>query len=113
MNRFLYHMARRSEWEQAESEGLYRGSADDRRDGFMHFSTDEQVAESAAKHRTGQTDLLLIVVAEEGTGPWKWEVSRGGALFPHLYGPLPVMAAVGIHELPLGPDGLHVFPPFV
>jgi uncharacterized protein (DUF952 family) len=113
MSRFLYHMARRSEWEQAEADGLYHGSADDRRDGFMHFSTDEQVAESAAKHRAGQADLLLIVVAEEGAGPWKWEVSRGGAEFPHLYGPLPVAAVVGVHELPLGPDGLHIFPPFV
>lgn len=113
MSRFLYHMARRSEWEQAEADGVYRGSADDRRDGFMHFSTGEQVTESAAKHRAGQPDLLLIVVAEESTGPWKWEESRGGALFPHLYGPLPVTAAVGVHELPLGPDGLHVFPPFV
>jgi uncharacterized protein (DUF952 family) len=113
VSRLLYHMARRTEWEQAEAEGLYCGSADDRRDGFMHFSTDEQVAESAAKHRAGQADLLLIVVAEEGTGPWKWEASRGGALFPHLYCPLPVIAAVGVHELPLGPDGLHIFPPFV
>ncbi len=113
MSRLLYHMAKRSEWEQAEAESLYHGSADDRRDGFLHFSTDEQVAESAAKHRAGQADLFLIVVAEEGTSPWKWEASRGGALFPHLYGPLPVTAAVGVHELPLGPDGLHIFPPFV
>jgi uncharacterized protein (DUF952 family) len=106
-------MALRSEWQQGEAEGVYHGSADDRRDGFMHFSTAEQVAESAAKHRAGQKDLLLIVVAEEGVGPWKWEVSRGGSSFPHLYGPLPVSAAVGVHELPLGADGVHVFPPFV
>ncbi len=113
MTRFVDHMALRSEWEQGEVEGLYRGSADDRRDGFMHFSTAEQVAESAARHRAGQQNLLLIVVAEAGSGPWKWEVARNGALFPHLYGPLPVTAAVGIHELPLGPDGLHVFPPLL
>jgi uncharacterized protein (DUF952 family) len=106
-------MALRSEWEQGEAEGVYRGSADDRRDGFMHFSTAAQVIESAAKHRAGHKDLLLIVVAEEGVGPWKWEVSRGGASFPHLYGYLPVSAAVGVHELPLGSDGLHVFPPLV
>ena len=113
MSRFLYHMALRSEWEQGEAEGIYRGSADDRRDGFLHFSTGEQVAESATRHRAGQDNLLLIVVAEEGAGPWRWEVSRSGALFPHLYADLPVAAAVGIHDLPLGPDGLHIFPPLV
>ena len=113
MTRFLYHMAKRSEWEQAEAEGIYRGSADDRRDGFMHFSTAEQVAESASRHRAGQSDLLLIVVAEDGAGPWKWEVARSGDRFPHLYAALPVSAAVGIHDLPLGDDGRHVFPPLV
>ena len=113
MTNFLYHMAHRADWERAETEGLYHGSPDDRRDGFMHFSTADQVAESARRHRAGQTDLLLIVVPEDGTGPWKWEEARGGALFPHLYGPLPVKAAVGVHELPLGEDGLHVFPPLL
>jgi uncharacterized protein (DUF952 family) len=106
-------MARRAEWEQAEAEGIYRGSADDRRDGFMHFSTAEQVAESASRHRAGQSDLLLIVVAEDGAGPWRWEAARSGDLFPHLYADLPVKAAVGIHDLPLGDDGRHVFPPLV
>ncbi len=113
MSRFLYHMARRQDWERAEAEGAYRGSADDRRDGFMHFSTAAQVEESAARHRAGQADLLLIVVPEDGTGPWKWEPARGGDLFPHLYGELPVTAAVGVHELPLGEDGRHVFPPLI
>ncbi len=111
MSRFLYHMALRSEWEQGEAEGLYRGSADDRRDGFLHFSTAEQVAESAACHRAGQENLLLIVGAEAGAGPWKWEVARNGSLFPQLYGPLPVTAEVGVHGLPLGPAGLHFLPP--
>lgn len=113
MSQYLYHMARRSDWEQAEISGFYSGSADDRRDGFMHFSTAAQVAESARRHRAGQTDLLLIVVAEEGAGPWRWEPARGGDLFPHLYAELPVKAAVGVHELPLGEDGLHVFPPLL
>jgi uncharacterized protein (DUF952 family) len=113
MSRFLYHMARRSDWEQAEIGGFYSGSADDRRDGFMHFSTAAQVAESARRHRAGQADLLLIVVAEDGAGPWRWEAARGGDLFPHLYADLPVKAAVGVHDLPLGDDGLHVFPPLL
>jgi uncharacterized protein (DUF952 family) len=113
MSRFLYHMARRSDWAQAEATGFYTGSADDKRDGFMHFSTATQVAESARRHRAGQGDLLLIAVAEESTGPWRWEAARSGDLFPHLYGDLPVTAAVGIHDLPLGEDGLHIFPPLL
>jgi uncharacterized protein (DUF952 family) len=113
MSEFLYHMARRADWEQAETDGFYRGSPDDHRDGFMHFSTAGQVAESARRHRAGQADLLLIVVAEAAVGPWKWEEARDGALFPHLYAHLPVKAAVGVHDLPLGEDGLHVFPPLL
>lgn len=113
MSRFLYHMARRSDWERAETDGFYRGSADDKRDGFMHFSTAAQVAESARRHRAGQGDLVLIVVAEDGVGPWRWEAARSGDLFPHLYADLPVTVAVGVHELPLGEDGLHVFPPLL
>jgi uncharacterized protein (DUF952 family) len=110
MSRLLYHMAHRPEWEAAQAEGVYRGSPDDRRDGFMHFSTAEQVAESARRHRAGQTDLLLIAVTEDSVGPWRWETARSGALFPHLYAALPIGAAAAIHELPLGADGLHVFP---
>jgi len=113
VSQFLYHMAHRADWEQAEAEGLYHGSPHDKRDGFMHFSTATQVAESARLHRAGQPDLLLIVVAEAGTGPWKWEPARNGALFPHLYGDLRVKDAVGVHELPLGEDGLHIFPPLL
>lgn len=113
MSGFLYHMASRSDWAQAEIDGLYRGSPDDLRDGFIHFSTAEQVAESAARHRAGQTDIVLIVVAEAAVQPWRWEPARSGALFPHLYGNLPVKSVVGIHELPVGPDGLHVFPPLI
>jgi uncharacterized protein (DUF952 family) len=111
MTRFLYHMARRADWEKAEAGEPYLGSADDLRDGFIHFSTAAQVAESAARHRAGQDDLLLIVVAETASASWRWEQARSGDLFPHLYGPLPMDAVVGVHELPLGPDGLHAFPP--
>jgi uncharacterized protein (DUF952 family) len=113
MSRFLYHMARRSDWERAETLGHYGGSADDKRDGFMHFSTAEQVVESAKRHRAGHSDLVLIVVAEDAAGPWRWEAARGGDLFPHLYADLPVAAAVGVHDLPLGDDGMHIFPPLI
>jgi uncharacterized protein (DUF952 family) len=104
-------MAHRAEWEAAQSDGLYHGSPDDRRDGFIHFSTAAQVADSARRHRAGQADLLLIGVEESAVVPWKWEAARSGALFPHLYGPLPVVAVASVRELPLGGDGLHIFPP--
>ena len=113
MSRFLYHLARGAEWREAQATGVYNGSADDRRDGFIHFSTSEQVIESASRHRAGETDVLLVVVPEAALESWKWEPARSGALFPHLYGPLPLKAVVGIHELPLGPDGKHVFPPLI
>ena len=84
----------------------------DRRDGFIHFSTGTQVAETAAKHFAGQSDLLLVSVdATRLDNRLKWEPSRGGALFPHLYGDLDVAAVTRVEPLPLGPDGRHVFPP--
>jgi uncharacterized protein (DUF952 family) len=108
----IYHICRREEWEAAERAGRYLGSSQDKADGFIHFSDAAQVKASAAKHRAGQTGLLLLAVAAERLGPaLKWEPSRGGALFPHLYGPLPIEAVVSVHELPLGADGAHVFPP--
>lgn len=113
MSRFLYHLARRAEWAEAEKIGLYHGSADDRRDGFMHFSTAEQVVESARRHRAGEADILLVAVPEAAAGPWRWEPSRSGALFPHLYAALPLKAVVAVHELPLDPEGRHVFPPLI
>lgn len=107
----IYHMCKRSEWEAARSSGTYRGSSQDAADGFIHFSTAEQVVDSAAKHRTGQRDLMLIEVEAGVLGDaLRWEASRGGQLFPHLYGALPVDAARRVAPLPLGPDGRHVFP---
>jgi uncharacterized protein (DUF952 family) len=107
----IYHICRREEWEAAARAGRYFGSSQDKADGFIHFSDASQVKASAAKHRAGQTGLVLLAVAAEKLGPaLKWEPSRGGALFPHLYGPLPAKAVVAVHDLPLGPDGAHVFP---
>lgn len=112
--RIIYHMCRAEEWEQASSTGAYPGSSQDAEDGFIHFSTAAQVVESAAKHRTGQTGLVLLTVDGEALGEnlW-WEPSRGGQLFPHLYAALPVSAVLRADPLPLGPDGQHVFPPHV
>lgn len=108
----IYHVCRREDWRQAERAGHYEGSADDRRDGFIHFSTGAQLAESVAKHRAGQDGLVLIAVEAAALGAaLKWEPSRGGALFPHLYGALPVAAVQKVADLPLGADGRHVFPP--
>ena len=98
-------------WEQAERLGRFRGSRDDARDGFIHFSTAAQAAETAAKHFAGQDDLLLVSVDVDRLGPsLKWEPSRGGALFPHLYGDLDLSAVMKVEPLPLGPDGRHLFP---
>jgi uncharacterized protein (DUF952 family) len=110
----IYRMCRRAEWERAASNGVYAGSSQDTADGFLHFSTAGQVVESAARHRAGQDKLVLLAVDAAHLGDaLKWEKSRGGALFPHLYGPLPLDAVGAVHDLPLGPDGTHVFPAHV
>jgi uncharacterized protein (DUF952 family) len=108
----IYHICRQDEWDAAQRRGRYDGSSQDAADGFIHFSTGSQVAASAAKHRAGQSGLVLIVVDPAPLGDaLRWEPSRGGALFPHLYGPLPLDAVVRTHDLPLGADGRHAFPP--
>lgn len=107
----IYHLAAAADWQVAQADGRYRGSPDDLRDGFMHFSTGAQVAESAARHRAGRADQILICVAADALGPdLRWEISRGGQLFPHLYAPLDVAKVLSAVPLPLGADGRHVFP---
>ncbi len=110
-SRTIYHMCRREEWQAAESAGCYAGSSQDAADGFIHFSTAEQVVESAARHRAGQDGLVLLRIDAARLGEaLKWERSRGGDQFPHLYGNLPAEAVVRVDDLTLGPDGRHVFP---
>jgi uncharacterized protein (DUF952 family) len=107
----IYHLCRRPDWQAAERAGVYRGSSEDATDGFIHFSTAAQVAASAAKHRAGERDLVLIAVAPAALGPaLKWERARGGALFPHLYGPLSLDRVAWTKPLPLGEAGRHLFP---
>jgi uncharacterized protein (DUF952 family) len=101
-----------TEWRAAERAGIFTGSAADERDGFIHLSTAVQLPETAAKHFAGQDDLLLVAFDDTGFGPaLRWENSRGGAQFPHLYGALDPRAAQWAQPLPLGADGAHVFPP--
>ena len=95
----------------AERAGVFRGSEVDRRDGFIHFSNAAQVVETAEKHFAGQSGLLLLRIDSAKLGDrLKWEPSRGGALFPHLYGDLDLTAVMLVEPLPLGPDGRHIFP---
>ena len=107
----IYHMCRADEWAAAVAAGSYPGSSQDQADGFMHFSTAAQIVESARRHRAGQDGLLLIAVDAARLGDrLKWETSRGGDLFPHLYGLLAPAESASVRPLPLGPDGTHVFP---
>ena len=107
----IYKICSAAEWREAENAGAYSGSAVDRRDGFIHFSTAEQVRETAARHFAGQPDLVLVSVDPAKLGPrLKWEPSRGGALFPHLYADLPLSAVLRVEPLALDASGHHVFP---
>ena len=86
----------------------------DHADGYIHFSTVDQVRETAAKHFAGQNDLLLVAVDPSPLGAaLRYEPSRGGALFPHLYAPLPLTAVRWVKPLPRGADGAHVFPDLI
>jgi uncharacterized protein (DUF952 family) len=132
----IYKLMGREEWEAAQAIGVYRGSAHDQRDGFIHFSTAAQLGETARKHFSGVADLVLLAVGTEGlTSPHtqhlqmsegmdphpvsrssnlqsalKWETSRGGDRFPHLYGELSLGAVISATPLPLGVDGVPVLP---
>lgn len=117
MEKLIYTLVRATDWQAAEEAGAYHGSADDRRDGFLHFSTAAQLRASAAKHRAGITDLLMLEVAADALDEaLKWETASSGSrpgLFPHLYGALPLGAVTQVVPLPLGDDGLHQFPPSI
>jgi len=110
----IYKICTRGLWEEAEKLGIFRGAPLDTADGFIHFSTKEQVADTANKHFAGLANLVLVAVEAESLGPaLKWEISRKGKLFPHLYGVLPVNQTRWVRELPLGFGGTHDFPPEV
>src|SRR5262249_35315799 len=102
----IYKICDAATWRAAEQAGEFAGAPIDLADGSIHFSTADQVAETAAKHFAGQRDLVLVAVDTDALGlALKWEPSRGGALFPPLYGTLPLTAVRWVTPLPLGPDG--------
>ncbi len=107
----IYKICPEALWREAEAAGVFRGAAVDLTDGFIHFSTAEQLRETAAKHFAGQRDLLLVAFDDARLGEGlRYEPSRGGALFPHLYGPLDPKAARWIAPLESDYDGLHLIP---
>jgi len=106
----VYKICRIEEWLDAATAGVYRGSPDDRRDGFIHLSADNQLRETAKRHFAGATDLMVAAFDAGTLGPaLAWEPSRNGDLFPHLYGALPIEAALWTAPLPWR-DGAHHFP---
>jgi uncharacterized protein (DUF952 family) len=107
----VYKVCPRSAWTEALAAGRYTGSADDLRDGYIHFSSKAQLAGTLAKYFRGQPNLVLVAIATDPLGgALRWEPSRGGDLFPHLYTALPVSAALTVHHLALGPDGIPQLP---
>ena len=106
----IYKIFRRSEWDELKAQGETLGAPIDLADGFIHFSTAAQVMETAARHFAGESDLVLVAVDSDNLSTaLKWDVSRGGALFPHLYRALTLDDVAWDTSLPLGASG-HIFP---
>jgi uncharacterized protein (DUF952 family) len=96
----VYKILTRAEWKRAEQHGAFEGSDLDRKDGFIHLSDEAQAGETLRLHFAGQADLVKVGFEAEALGPaLRWEPSRGGALFPHLYAPLPAAAAVSVEDV--------------
>jgi len=107
----IYKICSASAWREAERQGVFRGTADDARDGFIHFSAARQVAQTAKKHFFGQHALFLIEVDADALGDnLRWERSRNGELFPHLYGELDLGAVRAVLHMHARSDGHHDFP---
>ena len=114
MDKTIYKIVPSELWQEARKAGLFKGAAIDLKDGYIHFSTAAQAIETARLHFAGVADLLLVAIDATVFGEaLKWEASRGGDLFPHLYADLPLDAVLWEKPLPLGADGLHVFPPMI
>ncbi len=111
MTNWIHHICPAAQWQAASAAGEYGGGAQDAADGFIHFSSSAQLAGSAERYWHGKDDLVLITVDSERLGPaLRWETSRGGALFPHLYGQLAVADVARVVTLEMTADGGHVLP---
>ena len=97
----IYKICSEQGWQAAKTAGTLTLMGDDKRDGFIHFSARDQVRGTLEKHFAGRADLVILTVdvARLPEGALKWEVSRGDALFPHLYGDLPVAAVISAEPL--------------
>ena len=110
MSAVAYKLVDRAEWTAALAAGAYAGSAVDLADGYIHMSTAAQLAETARRHYAGKSDLVLVEVALAPLGEaLKWEASRGGDLFPHLFAPLPATADAPQRRLSVDADGVMRF----
>lgn len=106
----VFKLADRAEWARARASGVFEGSAVDRADGYIHLSTAAQLAGTAQRHYAGRDGLVLVEVSPAGLGEaLRWEPSRGGDLFPHLYGPLPLSATLSERPLSVRDDGAVIF----
>jgi uncharacterized protein (DUF952 family) len=108
---FAYKILTKDQYDQLKTDGTFKGAPVDLQDGYIHMSTREQAAETAAKHFAGQDNLVMLMIDLAPFGEAvKWEESRGGALFPHLYADLPLSAVAGKVVLRLDEQGRHLFP---
>ncbi len=109
MSNLIYKIVDEATWRKAESQGEFAGASIDLTDGYIHFSTDQQVQETADKHFVGQTGLLLVAVDTDVLeGDLRWEPSRGGDLFPHLYGKLNTQQVASVSAIQLDKNGKHI-----
>ena len=112
MTERVYKIVRKTEWDKAQETGIFAGSEDDKRDGFIHLSSPSQVRATFARYFSGEDAALLVALETARFGPaLKWELSRGGEKFPHLYGELPLTAIESAVPIRRGNDGRPIFPP--
>ena len=109
--KLIYKIVHRDLWESAKSQGVFNGAEIDLSDGFIHFSAEHQVQETANRHFAGQTGLLIVAVEAAPLGEaLRWEKSRDGELFPHLYASLDPTNVKFVRELLVDKSGSFQFP---
>lgn len=111
MSEVVYKIVRAAEWDGAREAGVFEGSADDERDGFIHLSRAAQLRTTLEKHFAGEDGLLLVSLRVDGLGgDLKWERSRGGENFPHLYAPLKLTCAHSVVPIHRDSEGNAILP---